>query len=187
MLGLAGLGISFLTKLVMDNGEDLVKEGIKHITDGKVDLTKTKPEDLTPEQIQMIRDSEYRLAELDFKQMQLQVSVNVEEAKHPSLFIAGWRPMVGWVGAISLAFMYIPKALVMTGFWVYQSYKTLNPEYISNLVDGVTYKTLVDIPQLPVFPDLGTGDIIGLLVSILGVGAMRSYDKKNKTDTRGTK
>ena len=23
---------------------------------------------------------------------------NIEEAKHPSLFVAGWRPAIGWIG-----------------------------------------------------------------------------------------
>jgi hypothetical protein len=38
--------------------------------------------------------------------------------------------------------------------------------------------------QLPVFPDLGVSDIIGLLMSMLGVAAMRSYDKKNGIDSK---
>lgn len=100
-----------------------------------------------------------------------QLEVNKAEAQHKSIFVAGWRPAVGWVGAISLCAMYIPKALVMTAFWVYQSYLVLNP------TEGVV------IPELPEFPDLGTGDIIGLLMSILGVGAMRSFDKMKGTQT----
>lgn len=100
-----------------------------------------------------------------------QLEINKEEAKSHNIFIAGWRPMVGWVGAISLALMYIPKAIVITVFWCYQVYLTLHSP-------GVI------VPGLPPFPDLGTGDIIGLLMSILGVGAMRSWDKKNGTDTK---
>jgi hypothetical protein len=102
-----------------------------------------------------------------------QISINAEEAKHPNWFIAGWRPGVGWVGVISLFFMYIPKAIVMTGFWCYQVYLTLSAEV------GII------VPSLPMFPDLGTGDIIGLLLSILGVGAMRSYEKKIGVETKG--
>ena len=32
-----------------------------------------------------------------------QIAVNAEEAKHGSLWVAGWRPCVGWVGAAGLA------------------------------------------------------------------------------------
>jgi len=115
----------------------------------------------------------YDLEVLQNSLMTGQLKINEAEAKHPSLFVAGWRPAVGWVGVLSLFFMYVPKAIVMTGFWCYQVYLTLSAEA------GVV------IPNLLPFPDLGTGDIIGLLLSILGVGAMRSYDKKNSVDTKG--
>lgn len=116
-----------------------------------------------------------QLQELENKLMTGQMNINMEEAKHPNWFVAGWRPAVGWVGVLALFFMYVPKAIVMTGFWCYQVYLTLSAEV------GVV------IPSLPMFPDLGTGDIIGLLLSILGVGAMRSFDKSKGTDTRGVK
>ena len=149
------------------------------------DLGKTAIERIWPDPIKRAEEvrklEEMRqkgdLAELNAHvQLMLgQININVEEAKHKSIFVAGWRPAVGWVGVISLFFMYVPKAIVMTGFWVWQAYLTLNP------VEGVI------LPELPVFPDLGTGDIIGLLLAILGVGSMRSYDKKNGTQTDSIK
>jgi hypothetical protein len=36
-----------------------------------------------------------------------QIEVNKVEATHRSIFVAGWRPAIGWVGALSL-FMYYP-------------------------------------------------------------------------------
>jgi len=122
------------------------------------------------------------IAKLDLQLMQLQSSlmqgqlkINEEEAKHPSIFVAGWRPAIGWVGVISLFFMYVPKAIVMTLVWCYTVYLTYHPNIIAT------------VPDLPSFPDMGNSDIIGLLLSILGVGAMRSYDKKNKVDTKDIK
>lgn len=119
------------------------------------------------------------MKELEFKFMQLeqasqngQLAINKEEATNPNLFVSGWRPAVGWVGVTSLFFMYVPKAIVMTSFWCYNVYLTL------------TAPVGTVIPALPIFPDLGTGEIIGLLMSILGVGVMRSWDKKNGTDTK---
>ena len=101
-----------------------------------------------------------------------QLEINKEEAKNPNLFVSGWRPAVGWVGVIALFVMYVPKALVMTGFWCYQVYLTF------------TAKAGVIIPPLPVFPDLGVGDIIGLLGSLLGMAILRSKDKQNGVDTK---
>ena len=123
-----------------------------------------------------------QLAKIDLQLQQLQnrltqgqIKINEAEAKNPNIFVAGWRPAVGWVGVIALFFMYVPKALVITFVWCYQVYLTYHPEI------------LTIVPSLPEFPDLGNADIIGLLMSILGVGAMRSFDKKNKVDTKGVK
>ncbi|MDD3443202.1 MAG: hypothetical protein PHW89_08060 [Sulfurimonas denitrificans] len=65
---LAGVGIDFVKDLITDNGEDLVKEGIKKVTG--IDLNKKK--ELTPAEIQAIRDSEVKLRELDYKELELE-------------------------------------------------------------------------------------------------------------------
>ena len=101
-----------------------------------------------------------------------QAEINLADAKSGKFFQSGWRPAIGWVGALSLALMYIPKALVMTFIWSWQCYATLKggPD--------------IALVALPAFPDLGVSDIIGLLMSMLGVAAMRSYDKKNGIDSK---
>ena len=91
---------------------------------------------------------------------------------NPSMFQSGWRPAIGWVGVVSLALMYIPKALVITYIWTYQSIVKLNNW------DGVA--DLI----LPVFPDLGVSDMIGLIMSMLGVAVLRSHDKGKGIDTK---
>ena len=101
-----------------------------------------------------------------------QAEINLADAKSGKWYQAGWRPAIGWVGALSLGLMYIPKALVMTVIWTWQCIAVLN-----NSVDVATV-------TLPVFPDLGVTDIIGLLMSMLGVAALRSHDKKIGTDTK---
>lgn len=103
--------------------------------------------------------------------MLAQIEVNKIEAKSKSLFVAGWRPAVGWTGVIALAAAYIPKALVLTIMWTWQCVMVLKGW------DGNGVLTL------PVYPDMGVGDILGLLGSILGVGGMRSYDKGKGTST----
>lgn len=85
-----------------------------------------------------------------------QLEVNREEARHGSVFVAGWRPAVGWVCACVLATYYIPFALVSITVWGY-----------------VTFKTGAIQPR----PEIGMADVIGLLGSMLGIGAMRSYEK----------
>lgn len=36
-----------------------------------------------------------------------QVGLNAQEAKHKSRFVAGWRPMVGWICAFGLAIQFL--------------------------------------------------------------------------------
>lgn len=101
-----------------------------------------------------------------------QAEINLADAKSGSWFQSGWRPAAGWVGVISLFCMYVPKAVVMTYIWSYQAFTILERwDGTGNLV-------------LPAFPNLGAADIIGLLGSLLGVAAMRTYEKKVGVNTK---
>ncbi len=114
------------------------------------------------------------LAQLDshVKLMVAQLEVNKVEAASASMFIAGWRPAIGWVGAVSLGLMYIPKTIMITALWSYQTYlMTVSAPDMAVFV-------------LPPFPDLGLTDLLGLLGSMLGIGVMRSFDKTKGTDTK---
>lgn len=101
-----------------------------------------------------------------------QAEINLQDAKSSNWFQSSWRPCIGWVGAVSLGLMYIPKALVITYIWTFQAITILNGW------NGVSDLTI------PSFPDLGVSDVIGLLMSMLGVAALRSHDKKNNIDTK---
>jgi hypothetical protein len=112
--------------------------------------------------------------ELDQKGDLAQIDVNKTEAQSAMLFVAGWRPAVGWIGALSLGVAYIPKALVLTGLWTYQA-----------LVITYAWKAGTPPPGLPPFPDLGIMDVIGLLGSMLGMGYMRHREKLAGVATSG--
>lgn len=103
---------------------------------------------------------EQKLTEIE---VQGQIETNKIEAASSSLFVAGWRPAVGWVAVLSLFFMYVPKAIVMTAVWTYQCAVLIN-------INGA-------FTQLPIFPELGAMDIIGLVASMLGIAGLRTYDK----------
>lgn len=45
-----------------------------------------------------------------------QLDINKAEAGSPSVFVAGWRPAIGWVCAAALAFQYLVRPLVMTKY-----------------------------------------------------------------------
>ena len=73
-----------------------------------------------------------------------QLDVNKVEAAHKSLFVAGWRPAIGWVCAIGLFYNVILANII--GIWV-------------------------DLPQID------TTLLVPVMMGMLGLGAMRSYEK----------
>jgi hypothetical protein len=87
-----------------------------------------------------------------------QVEVNKIEAAHSSVFVAGWRPAIGWVCAGAMALYYIPMALVGTGLWAWACIQA-----------GAI------VPR----PEMGIVEIIGLVTSLLGMGTLRTTEKLN--------
>lgn len=80
-----------------------------------------------------------------------QLEVNKAEAAHNSMFVAGWRPAVGWCCVLGMAgnFLIIPMANFTLALMEVQ----------------------VSIPLI----DLET--MMPVLMGMLGLGAMRSYEK----------
>ena len=42
-----------------------------------------------------------------------QTDVNAVEAANPSLFVSGWRPAIGWIGAIGLFYAYVGRPIAI--------------------------------------------------------------------------
>ncbi|BBM03796.1 3TM-type holin [Microbulbifer sp. GL-2] len=106
------------------------------------------------------------LAELDARVQLLlgQLKVNEAEARHKSIFVAGWRPWIGWVGGLALAYQFVLYPLLC---WVWAIYSAKG-----SILTGVT-------PP----PVLETGALFSMITAMLGIGAMRSYDKNRGTQT----
>jgi hypothetical protein len=98
--------------------------------------------------------------------LQGQMAVNVEEAKHSSVFVAGWRPAVGWVGVLGLLYQFVLYPLMIWGWAMFQAW---------GWVPG-------DMRPPPL---LDVDALIVLLGAILGIGAARTVEKvKGVAQTR---
>ena len=75
-----------------------------------------------------------------------QLEINKMEAAHKSLFVAGWRPAIGWICALGLL------------------YNTIIANIISIWVE---------------VPEVDTTLLVPVMMGMLGLGAMRSYEKVN--------
>jgi hypothetical protein len=96
-----------------------------------------------------------KLLELEQAAQKAQIDVNLAEAQNPNLFVSGWRPAVGWVCAFALTWYFILAPLLT---W------TLSAFGVSSTI-----------------PAFDTSELMSLLMALLGVGAMRSYDKSQGT------
>jgi len=81
-----------------------------------------------------------------------QIEINKEEAKSRNIFIAGWRPFVGWTCGLALFwhFLGLPVTLFVTGWF--------------NL-------------QHPPLPEFDMQSLMTVLLGMLGLGGMRTFEK----------
>jgi len=82
-----------------------------------------------------------------------QVEVNKAEAQHKSIFVAGWRPFIGWTCGVALAYHFVVAPLILFGV----------------SVSGT------EIPGLPAF-DMDS--LMTVLLGMLGLGGLRTYEKQ---------
>tara|TARA_R110002051_G_scaffold143128_1_gene216154 strand:- start:95 stop:502 length:408 start_codon:yes stop_codon:yes gene_type:complete len=81
-----------------------------------------------------------------------QIEVNKAEAQHRTIFVAGWRPFIGWVCGVALAwhFVGVPVALFFIAWYG------------------------AEVPELPVF-DMNS--LMTVLMGMLGLGGLRTFEK----------
>lgn len=80
-----------------------------------------------------------------------QVEVNKIEAGHSSVFVAGWRPAIGWVCAAALAWAFI--------------------------VAPVASWTMAAFGARETLPAIGTDNLFELVLAMLGLGGLRTFEK----------
>lgn len=80
-----------------------------------------------------------------------QAEINKIEASHRSLFVAGWRPFIGWVCGLGLAWKFAIAPICL---------------YVASLLGSTV-----------VMPDIATGELIPLVMALLGLGGIRSWEK----------
>ena len=112
---------------------------------------------------------ELKLNQLEQSLKQGQIQINANEAKSTNWFVAGARPSIIWICGAVLALAYIPKAIVLTAMWTLQVYVMIKGE------DSGHIQQIMQ--SLPPFPDLGSGGVITLLGSLLGLGGLRTFEK----------
>ena len=141
---IVGSGVEWLAEKL--GASNATVEGIKQTLSG-----------MTPEQLLKAKE-----LDIDFQKFCLnnkiqidlaQIAVNVEEAKSESLFVAGGRPAVIWIGAAALAYASILEPLM---------------RFFAQVAFGYSGG----------FPAIDTTITLQVLTGLLGLGYMRSQDKR---------
>ena len=94
-----------------------------------------------------------QFAEIESKLKEKQLDINKAEASHRSVFVAGWRPFIGWISASALAFNFI----------------------LAPCLEWYIAFAKLDI----VLPTISLNELYPIILGMLGLGFARSYEKKN--------
>ena len=90
-------------------------------------------------------------AEGELKQIIAQLEINAREAQHQSIWVAGWRPFFGWASGVAFIYSTILQPVLA---WYATS-------------KGIT------VP-----PELNMDLLWVVITGILGIGGLRTYEKK---------
>ena len=96
-------------------------------------------------------EAEATLLAASIEEMKGQVAINIEEAKNPNAFVAGWRPAIGWSCACAFAFLYVVGPIVV---WI-----------------AGMYGVVVTLPQF------NSADLMSLTFGMLGIAGFRTFEK----------
>ena len=91
-------------------------------------------------------------AKLMMRPSLVQAELNKVEAAHRSVFVAGWRPFIGWVCGLALFYNFVARDLL--------AWAILNTGLEASLP-----------------PDLAMDELMTVLLGMLGLGAFRTVEK----------
>ena len=103
------------------------------------------------ELLRLQQAGEFKQVEVDLQLALAQTNINQAEAASSNLFVSGWRPAVGWVCVLGLVYQYLGQPLLT---WASAAF------------------------DLPPPPAMDLGDLVILLGGMLGLGTLRTVEKR---------
>ena len=105
---------------------------------------------------QAMQEAEQKAMALIAEQNSKQADINLEEAKSTNLFIAGWRPSLGWVCSAAFAWVYVVQP-ILSFFFAAAKHPIALP--------------VLDFSQMS-----------PILTGMLGLAGLRTYEKKTNSE-----
>ena len=94
---------------------------------------------------------ELQLKQLEQASRNGQIAINKIEAAHKSIFVAGWRPFIGWVCGVAIAYAFVGEPVIE---WV----------VAINHLDVTT-------------PKVDSATLYQLVIAMLGMAGLRTFEK----------
>ena len=97
-------------------------------------------------------DKQTALKRLEMTPLLNQLAINLAEASNRSVWVAGWRPFIGWVCGTALLYNFVLRDLIV---WAFAAWA----------------------PTMPLPPTLDLGSLMTILLGLLGLGGLRTVEK----------
>jgi len=117
--------------------------------------SKEKAQEFQNELQKTMLDQQGKIVEAALAAQQAQIDVNKVEAASSSVFVAGWRPAIGWVCGFALAWQFVLQPFATWVLSVVCLYQKLS---------------------LPPLPTLDTGPLMTVMLGMLGLTAARTVE-----------
>ena len=101
------------------------------------------------------------MKEIDAKLKEKQLDINKVEAGHRSIFVSGWRPFLGWISGLSIGYVYL----------------------FQPILDMILQMFGVEVDWVV----LDLGQLMPLILGILGLGGLRSFEKAKGLTKQGVR
>jgi hypothetical protein len=132
------------------------------VIDNLANFATTVVNKLFPDKTQSEKDklaAQMQLETQEYNLVQGQLEINKIEAAHSSVFVSGWRPFIGWVCGVTFAANYLIVPIV------------IDPLF-----------RVLGQPSIPMIP---VGEIIPVLVALLGLSGYRTYERLKGVTPKG--
>jgi hypothetical protein len=98
-----------------------------------------------------LAEQETKLLEIVISSANKQSDVNAVEAANSNVFVSGWRPALGWVCGAGMSWVFVIQPLAT---WICAA--------VGHPVN---------------LPDLNSGNLMELVLGMLGLGGLRTFEK----------
>ena len=112
----------------------------------------------------------------ELKEQHMQLQINMAQANHPSIFVAGARPAIIWIGALGLAYEALLRPL---GTWLIMLSLDMSEILGEAAFQEATSEQIQTVAQFYQLPSMNTELFMPIILGVLGIGGFRTWEKIN--------